>query len=142
MTSSRLRRRVAGTAATVLLIGAGALATAPAAAAKANLLSVEKVSLRTPGLQVKVTYSCDVGMDHELVANAKTLDHSSHDQSIAAGTVKKDQLVCDYKDHVALVNLRPAAGSHFDKGDKVEATVFYFDNDGFRYADDVATAVL
>jgi len=142
MTSSRLRRRVAGTAATVLLIGAGALATAPAAAAKANLLSIEKVSLRAPGLQVKVTYSCDVGMDHELVANAKTLNHSPHDQSIAAGTIKKDQLVCDYKDHVALVNLRPAAGSHFDKGDKVEATVFYFDNDGFRYADNVATAVL
>jgi len=142
MTSSSLRRRVAGTAATVLLLGAGALATAPAAAAKANLLSIEKVSLRAPGLQVKVTYSCDVGMDHELVANAKTLNHSPHDQSIAAGTIKKDQLVCDYKDHVALVNLRPAAGSHFDKGDKVEATVFYFDNDGFRYGDNVVTAVL
>lgn len=142
MTSSSLRRRVAGTAATVLLIGAGALATAPSAAAKANLLSIEKVSLRAPGLQVKVTYSCDVGMDNELVANAKTLNHSSHDQSIAAGTVKKDQLVCDYNDHVALVTMRPAAGSHFDKGDKVEVTVFYFDNDGFRYGDDEATSVL
>ncbi|WP_225101822.1 hypothetical protein [Streptomyces sp. CoH27] len=142
MTSSTLRRRVAGTAATVLLIGAGALATAPSATAKANLLSIDKVSLHTPGLQVKVTYSCDIGMDHELVANATTLNHSPHDQSIAAGTVKKDHLVCDYNDHVALVTLRPAAGSHFDKGDKVKVTVFYFDNDGFRYGDEETVAVL
>lgn len=142
MTSSRFRRRVAGTAATVLLLGAGALATAPSAAAKANLLSIDKVSRHAPGLQVKVTYSCDVGIDHQLVANATTLNHSSHDQSIAAGTVKKDQLVCDYNDHAALVTLRPAAGSHFDKGDKVQVTVFYFDNDGFRYADTETVAVL
>ena len=143
MTSSRLRRRVAGTAATVLLIGAGALATAPSAAAKANLLTIDKVSLHTPGLQVKVTYSCDVGMDHELVANATTLNHSPHDQSIAAGTVKKDHLVCDYNNHVALVTLRPgAAGDHFDKGDKVKVTVFYFDNDGFRYGDEETVVVL
>ncbi|GHE04474.1 hypothetical protein [Streptomyces alanosinicus] len=142
MTPSSLRRRVAGTAATVFLIGAGAVATAPSAAAKANLLSIDSVSRHTPGLQVKVTYSCDVGMDHELVANATTLNHSPHDQSIAAGTVKKDRLVCDYHDHVALVTLRPAAGSHFDKGDKVEVTVFYFDNDGFRYADQEKAAVL
>ena len=142
MASSRLRRRVAGTAATVLLLGAGALATAPAASAKANLLSIQAVSSHTPGLQVKVTYSCDVGMDHQLVANATTLNHSPHDQSIAAGTIKKDQLVCDYDDHVALVTLRPAAGAHFDKGDKVKVTVFYFDNDGFRYADAETVAVL
>ena len=141
MTSSRLRRRVAGTAATVLLIGAGALATAPSAAAKANLLNIDKVSRHTPGLQVKVTYSCDVGMDHQLVANATTLNHP-HDQSIAAGTVKKDKLVCDYDDHVALVTLRPAAGAHFDKGDEVKVTVFYFDNAGFRYGDAETVTVL
>ncbi|MEU5636712.1 hypothetical protein ACIA8I_34495 [Streptomyces rishiriensis] len=142
MTSSTFRRRLAGTAATALLIGAGALATAPSAAAKANLLTIDTVSQHTPGLQVKVTYSCDVGMDHELVANATTLNHSPHDQSIAAGTVKKDKLVCDYNDHVALVTLRPAAGSHFDKGDKVKVSVFYFDNDGFRYGDADTVAVL
>ncbi|MEU5275004.1 hypothetical protein [Streptomyces asoensis] len=142
MTSSSLRRRVAGTAATVLLIGGGALATAPSAAAKANLLTIDKVSQHAPGVQVKVTYSCDAGIDHQLVANATTLNHSSHDQSIAAGTVKKDKLVCDYDNHVALVDLRPAAGSHFDKGDKVKVTVFYFDNDGFRYADTETVAVL
>lgn len=142
MTSSSLRRRAAGTAATVLLIGAGALATAPSAAAKANLLTIDKVSLHTPGVQVKVTYSCDAGIDHELVANATTLNHSPHDQSIAAGTIKRDQLVCDYNDHVALVTMRPAAGSHFDKGDKVKVTVFYFDNDGFSYANQETVAVL
>ncbi|MGW2488969.1 hypothetical protein ACWCV9_17395 [Streptomyces sp. NPDC001606] len=142
MTSSRLRRRVAGTAVTALLIGTGALATAPSAAAKANLLAIDKVSLHTPGIQVKVTYSCDVGMDHELVGNATTLNHSTHDQSIAAGTIKKDHLICDYNDHVALLNLRPAVGSHFAKGDKVKVTVFYFDNDGFRYADAQTVAVL
>ncbi|MEU6479857.1 hypothetical protein ABZ858_23815 [Streptomyces sp. NPDC047017] len=142
MTSSSLRRRVAGTAATVLMIGAGALVAAPSASAKANLLSIDKVTRHAPGLQVKVTYSCDTGMDHELVANATTLNHSAHDQSIAAGTIKKDQLVCDYKDHVALVTLRPAAGAHFDKGDKVKVTVFYFDNDGFRYGDAETVAAL
>ncbi|MER6735649.1 hypothetical protein [Streptomyces puniciscabiei] len=141
MTSSRLGRRVAGTAATVLLIGAGALATAPSAAAKADVLSIDKVSLHTPGLQVKVTYSCDAGSDHELVANATTLN-PTRDQSIAAGTVKKNKLVCDFRDHVALVTMRPAAGSHFDKGDKVKVTVFYFDNDGFRYSDEETVAVL
>ncbi|GAA5075579.1 hypothetical protein [Streptomyces similanensis] len=142
MTSSILRRRAAGAAVTVLLVGAGALATAPSAAAKANLLSIGKVSRSSGGLQVKVTYSCDVGMDHELVANATTLNHSSHDQSIAAGTVKKDHLVCDYKNHAALVTMRPAASAHFDKGDKVKVTVFYFDNDGFRYGDAEVVAAL
>jgi hypothetical protein len=67
---------------------------------------------------------------------------AGYDQSIAAGTVKKDKLVCDYNDHDALVTLRPAAGAHFDKGDKVKVTVFYFDNDGFRYGDAETVAVL
>ncbi|POX44057.1 hypothetical protein [Streptomyces sp. Ru72] len=141
MQSSTLRRRLAGTAATALLVGAGVLAGAPSAAAKANLLAIDKVSLHAPGLQVKVTYSCDVGMDHQLVANATTL-RGTRDESIAAGTIKKDKLVCDYDSHIAQVALRPAAGSHFEKGDKVKVTVFYFDNDGFSYANQETVAVL
>jgi hypothetical protein len=124
------------------MVGAGVLAGAPSAAAKANLLAIDKVSLHAPGLQVKVTYSCDPGLDHELVANAATLDRGAHDESIAAGTIKKDKLVCDYASHIAQVALRPAVGSHFEKGDKVRVTVFYFDNDGFSYANQETVAVL
>ncbi|MEU9121135.1 hypothetical protein AB0C96_14995 [Streptomyces sp. NPDC048506] len=142
MNTVRLRHRLAGVAALSALVGAGALATAPSAAAKANVLTLTKVSLHAPGLRANVTYSCDPGMNHELVANATALDRPGHDESIAAGTVKKAQLVCDYKDHTTQVTLRPAAGSHFAKGDKVKVAVFYFDEDGFSYARQEAVAVL
>ncbi|MGK5546604.1 hypothetical protein ACSNOH_18015 [Streptomyces sp. URMC 127] len=142
MTSSRFARRLAGAAAAALVIGAGALATAPSAAAKANLLSIGKVALQEPGLQVDVTYSCDPGMNHQLVANAAKLGTSAHDESVAAGTIKNGKLVCDYNSHAARVSLRPAAGSHFAKGDRVKVTVFYFDEDGFSYARQEAVAAL
>ncbi|MEV5377445.1 MULTISPECIES: hypothetical protein [Streptomyces] len=142
MTSSRFARRLAGAAAAALVIGAGALATAPSAAAKANLLAIDKVALHAPGLQVDVTYSCDPGMNHQLVANASKLGTSAHDDSDAAGTIKVDKLVCDYNSHAARVSLRPSAGSHFAKGDQVKVTVFYFDNDGFSYARQEAVAGL
>ncbi|MER0484841.1 hypothetical protein ABR737_42090 [Streptomyces sp. Edi2] len=45
-------------------------AAAPSAVAKANLLAIDKVALQAPGLQVKVTYACDPGTNHQLVANA------------------------------------------------------------------------
>ncbi|MFE5872695.1 hypothetical protein ACFQ6V_29130 [Streptomyces roseifaciens] len=134
MTSSRFARRLAGTAAAALVIGAGALATAPSAAAKANLLEIGKVALHEPGLQADVTYSCDPGMNHQLVANAVKLGTSGHDESVAAGTIKVDKLTCDYESHAARVSLRPATGSHFAKGDQVKVTVFYFDDEGFSYA--------
>lgn len=142
MKSSSLRRRLTGTAATVLLVGAGVLATAPSAAAKANLLAIDKVSFHDPNVQVKVTYSCDPGMDHELVANATTLPEATHVEAIAAGTIKKDKLVCDYNSHTAQVTMRTAEGSYFEKGDKVKVAVFYFDNDGFSYARQESVAVL
>ncbi|MFB6436295.1 hypothetical protein ACFCVY_05850 [Streptomyces sp. NPDC056411] len=142
MTTMRLRSRLAAAATVTALVGTGALATAPSAAAKANVLTLNKVSLQQPGLRADVTYSCDKGMNHRLVANATTLDRPGHDQSIAAGTLKIDQLVCDYADHKAQVTLRPAVGSHFAKGDKVKVTLFYFDEDGFSYAQRETVAVL
>ncbi|MEU6772219.1 hypothetical protein [Streptomyces sp. NPDC046759] len=142
MKSTTVRRRLVGSAATALMVGAGVLATAPSAAAKANVLTIDKVSFHEPTVQVDVTYSCDPGMDHELVANAGTLDTGSHREGIAAGTIKKDKLVCDYDNHTAQVNMRTAPGSHFVKGDKVKVTVFYFDNDGFSYARESTVTVL
>ncbi|MEU9503088.1 hypothetical protein [Streptomyces sp. NPDC048196] len=140
--ATRFGRRLAGTAAATLLLGAGALAAAPSAAAKANLLTINKVTLHQPGLQAKVTYSCDEGINHQLVANATKLNTTGHEESIAAGTIKKAHLVCDYADHTAQITLRPAVGSHFAKGDKVKLSVFYFDEDGFSYANTETVAVL
>ncbi|MGW2597792.1 hypothetical protein [Streptomyces klenkii] len=142
MTSSRFARRLAGAAAAALVIGAGALATAPAAAAKANLLAIGKVALHEPGIQVDVTYSCDPGMNHQLVANAAKLSANEHDESVAAGTIKVDKLTCDYASHAARLALRPAVGSHFAKGDRVKVTVFYFDDEGFSYARQETVAAL
>ncbi|MFI9075510.1 hypothetical protein ACIGW8_03220 [Streptomyces sioyaensis] len=141
MKSSRLRHRLAGTAALTVLVGAGALATAPAASAKANLIAINKVALRAPGLQMKVTYSCDPGMNHQLVANVFNTS-TVHNGSEAAGTIKKDKLICDSADHTVQMNLRVEVGSYFDKGDKVKAVVFYFDDEGFSYARQETAAVL
>lgn len=142
MKSSHLARRLAGTAAATLLVGAGALAAAPSAAAKANLLTIDKVSLHESGLRANVTYSCDPGMNHQLVANATKLNQTGHDESIAAGTIKNAKLTCDYDSHTAQVSLRTAVGSHFAKGDKVQVAVFYFDEDGFSYARQEKVSVL
>ncbi|MGG2462722.1 hypothetical protein ACO0M4_23380 [Streptomyces sp. RGM 3693] len=87
-----------------------------------------------------VTYSCDPGMNHQLVANAEQIT-SSKLAARGAGTLKVDKLVCDYADHTTQVRLRPA-DQGFAKGDKVKVTVFYFDDDGFRYADRETTATL
>lgn len=142
MKSSRLRRRLLGTAAVAVLAGAGVLVGAPAAVAKANLLAIDKVTLHEPGLQVKVTYSCDTGINHQLVANAIKLNQTGSDPSIAAATLKKNKLVCDYTNHTAQMTLRPAVASHFAKGDKVKVTIFYFDDDGFSYAHEEKVSVL
>ncbi|MFF3542886.1 hypothetical protein [Streptomyces platensis] len=142
MKSSRMRRRLAGAAAAAVLAGAGVLVAAPAAVAKANLLAIDKVALHDIGLKVKVTYSCDTGINHQLVANAVNLNQPGHDVSIAAGTLKKEKLVCDYSDHTAQVTMRAPAGSHFAKGDKVKVTVFYFDDEGFSYANVEKVSVL
>ncbi|MFF2813313.1 hypothetical protein ACFVT2_40365 [Streptomyces sp. NPDC058000] len=140
MQGSRIRRRLAGATTVAALVGAGILAAAPMAAAKANLIAIDKVALAAPGLTVDVTYSCDPGMNHQLVANAEQIT-SSKLAARGAGTLKVDKLVCDYADHTAQVRLRPA-DQGFAKGDKVKVTVFYFDDDGFRYADRETTATL
>ena len=142
MKSTTARRRLAGTAVTALMVGAGVLAAAPMAAAKANVLTIDKVSFHKPDIQVKVTYSCDPGLDHELVANARTLGTGTHREGNAAGTIKTDKLVCDAASHTARVNMRPAKGTYFVKGDKIEVAVFYFDNDGFSYARETTVTVL
>ncbi|MGV4983257.1 hypothetical protein ACVB8X_01695 [Streptomyces sp. NRAIS4] len=142
MKSTSTRRRLAGTAVTALMVGAGVLAAAPTATAKANMLTIDKVSFHKPNVQVKVTYSCDPGLDHELVANARTLDTGSHREGNAAGTIKKNKLVCDFRNHTTQVNMRLAQGTYFVKGDKIEVSVFYFDNDGFSYAREATVAVL
>ncbi|MER6051277.1 hypothetical protein ABT168_28155 [Streptomyces sp. NPDC001793] len=141
MKASRIRRGVAGAATVVALAGAGVLATAPMAAAKANLIAIDKVSLAAPGLKVNVTYSCDTGMNHQLVANAEQITSPAL-QEIGAGTIKASKLTCDYASHTAQVYLRPGDVRGFAKGDKVKVTVFYFDEDGFRYGDTTATATV
>ena len=113
MKTTSARRRLAGTAVTALMVGASVLAAAPLAAAKANVLTIDKVSFQKPNVQVKVTYSCDPGLDHQLVANARTLGTGTHREGIAAGTIKKDKLVCDSGSHTAQVNMRPARGTYF-----------------------------
>ncbi|MFB7635843.1 hypothetical protein ACFC0M_33495 [Streptomyces sp. NPDC056149] len=140
MQASRIRRRLAGAATVAALVGAGVLATAPMAAAKANLIAIDKVALAAPGLTVDVTYSCDPGMNHQLVANAEEIT-ASKAAAHGAGTLKVDKLVCDYADHTAQVKLKTGWGT-FSKGQKVKVTVFYFDDDGFRYADRETTATL
>ncbi|MEU8780136.1 hypothetical protein [Streptomyces sp. NPDC048637] len=142
MKSSRLRRRLLGTAATAVLAGVGVLVSAPAAVAKANLLAIDKVALHAPGLQMKVTYSCDTGINHQLVANAVKLNQTGDDEAIAAATIKKNKLVCDYTNHTVQMTLRPAVASHFAKGDTVKFTLFYFDDDGFSYAHEELVSVL
>ncbi|MEU9476132.1 hypothetical protein [Streptomyces sp. NPDC048191] len=142
MKTTSTRRRLAGTVVAALMAGAGVLAAAPLAEAKANVLSIDGVSFHKPDVQVKVTYSCDPGLDHELVANARTLDTGSHREGNAAGTIKRDKLICDADSHTTQVNMRPATGTYFVKGDKIKVTVFYFDSDGFSYAREATVAVL
>src|SRR5689334_5307389 len=127
MKSTRAQRRLAGTVLTTLVIGAGALATAPSAAAKANVLTIDRVSFHNPDVRVKVTYSCDPGLGTELVANATALKPGSAKGGVAAGIVKPNKLVCDYADHTTTVTLRAINGSHFAKGDKVKVALYYFD---------------
>ncbi|MFE6687910.1 hypothetical protein ACFVFQ_15700 [Streptomyces sp. NPDC057743] len=134
MQASRIRRRLAGAATVAVLAGAGVLATAPLASAKANLIRIDKVALDGPGLKVNVTYSCDTGLHHQLVANAEQITSPAL-REIGAGTLKADKLTCDYANHTAQVHLRPGDVRGFHKGDEVKVTVFFFDEDGFRYGD-------
>ncbi|MCW7940559.1 hypothetical protein AAW14_00360 [Streptomyces hygroscopicus] len=142
MKSTSVRRRLAGSVVTALVVGAGVLVTAHSAAAKANEVAVGTVSFHKPDVQVQVIYSCDPGLGQELVANATAIDSMSPDAGSAAGVIKKDRLVCDYGNHTATVTLHTASGTHFAKGDKVKVAVFYFGKDGSVLADQTAAAVL
>ncbi|MER6029776.1 hypothetical protein [Streptomyces sp. NPDC001851] len=134
MKSFRIGRRLGGAVAAVALASAGALTVATPASAAAYDIAFDNVSLQKSGrLQTQITYSCDVGNDEQLVVNVTKLNTTSHEESVAAGTIKPDKLVCDYNKHTAKLDLRNAPSSLFAKGDKVKVTLFYFDNDGFSY---------
>ncbi|GGX78421.1 hypothetical protein [Streptomyces anandii] len=142
MNSTSLRRRLAGTAVTALVAGAGVLATAPSAFAKANEITIDSVSLSGQDVQVRLTYSCDPGLGQQLVANATALDSHSPKAGSAAGVIGSDRLVCDYGDHKAVMTLHTAYDTRFAKKDTVKVAVFYFDKDGYTTADQTAVAVL
>ncbi|MFF4489907.1 hypothetical protein ACFY0F_25970 [Streptomyces sp. NPDC001544] len=141
MKSINLRRRLAGTAITALVVGAGCLAAAPSAAAKGNGITIDTVSLHKSDVQVKVTYSCDPGLGQEIMANATALGPDSPGAGIAVGIVKTNDVICDYANHTAIVTLHAAAGTHFAKGDKVKVAVFV-GNDESVSADQTVVTVL
>ncbi|MFH8403695.1 hypothetical protein ACH4FX_02825 [Streptomyces sp. NPDC018019] len=125
MKSTRLKARLAGTAAAVAVLGGAALATAPTAAAKANLISIERAQLRGGELSMTVKYSCDTGLSWRLVGKMTKVDQGKDPKSVAAGEVAADKIICDYSDRILKVKLRPAKGSHFVKGDEVRVTANY-----------------
>ncbi|MFH8752227.1 hypothetical protein ACH4GK_10400 [Streptomyces rimosus] len=122
MKSTRLKARIAGTAAAVAVLGGAALATAPTAAAKANHIWIDRAQLRGGTLSVTVKYSCDPGSEYQLITKMTKADKPGN---VANGTVPTNKLVCDAYTRVLKVNLKPAAGSHFKKGDEVKVTADY-----------------
>ena len=142
MKVSRIRRGVAVVGTVAALAVAGAVATAPTAAAKANLLDIAKVSLDTPGLQLDLKYSCDTGVDLQMVGYASKVTASAAGKRNATGTIEASTVTCDFVTRTVHMKLRPA-GSGFVKGDKVKVTVFYWDENGaFGTQEETATAVL
>ncbi|MFD7666549.1 hypothetical protein [Streptomyces sp. NPDC059788] len=127
MKSTRLKARVAGTAAAVAVLGGAALATAPTAAAKANLISIERAQLRGDALSVTVKYSCDTGLSFRMVSKMTKVDQEEDATSAATATVPADKITCDYQDRILKLKLQPTPGSHFVKGDEVEVTVGYLE---------------
>ncbi|WP_030666574.1 hypothetical protein [Streptomyces rimosus] len=125
MKSTRLKTRIAGTAAAVAVLGGASLAMAPGAAAKANLISIERAQLRGGALSVTVKYSCDTGLQWQLVTKMTKLEKGKDTKSVATGAVAADKIICDYNDRVLTVKLRPTKGSHFVKGDQVKVTANY-----------------
>ncbi|MEU2789279.1 hypothetical protein [Streptomyces sp. NPDC007100] len=126
MKSTRLKARIAGTAAAVAVLGGAALATAPTAAAKANVISIERAQLRGGALSVTVKYSCDTGLSWRLVTKMTKVDQKADPTSVAKATVPANKIICDYQDRVLNVKLQPAKGSHFVKGDEVKVAATYF----------------
>ncbi|MFD8390884.1 hypothetical protein ACFV2N_17180 [Streptomyces sp. NPDC059680] len=142
MKASRVRRGVAGAATVAALAVAGTLATAPTAAAKANLLDITKVSLDKPGLQLDIKYSCDTGVDLQIAGYASKVTASAGEKRNATGTIEASKVTCDFVSRTVQMKLRPV-GNGFVAGDKVKVTVFYWDENGsFRTQEETATAVL
>lgn len=125
MKSTRLKTRIAGTAAAVAVLGGAALAMAPGAAAKANLISIERAQLRGDALSVTVKYSCDTGLQWQLVTKMTKVGEEKGATSLATATVPANKIICDYETRVLKVKLKPTAGSHFAKGDEVKVTANY-----------------
>ncbi|MEV5597270.1 hypothetical protein [Streptomyces sp. NPDC052496] len=125
MKSTRLKARVAGTAAAVAVLGGAALATAPTAAAKANVISIERAQLRAGALSVTVKYSCDTGLAWNLVSKMSKVDQEEDPTSLATATVASDKIICDYQTRVLKLKLQPTKGSHFVKGDEVKVSADY-----------------
>ncbi|MFI9045967.1 hypothetical protein [Streptomyces sp. NPDC053427] len=146
MKSSRVGRRVAGTAVTALMLTAGAVAMASPAAAKANSIALGKVALDTRQASVikaDVTYSCDPGSDVHVAATVTKLDKADGKHpSIATGTLPNSKLVCDADKHVARLTLRPKPHSSFRKGDDVKAAAAIVTPAGAHYADAEKAATL
>ncbi|RLV08633.1 hypothetical protein CTZ27_07580 [Streptomyces griseocarneus] len=137
-------RRLTSIATAALIVGAGALITAPSASAKAYDLAFDKLTLRTTNnLQAQVTYSCDEGSTYLLVVNAAKLNVTGHEESNAAAVLKPAKLTCDYSAHTAKLDLNVDPGSNFAKGDQVKVTVTYFDADlGFyRFKQDTVVTL-
>ncbi|MFE9449532.1 hypothetical protein [Streptomyces sp. NPDC006739] len=142
MKAFRIRRGVAVAATVAALAVAGGVATAPTAAAKANLLDITKVSLAKPGLRLDIKYSCDTGVDMQMVGYASKVTDSPTGKRNATGAIDASKVTCDFVSRSVQMNLRPA-GSGFAKGDKVKVTVFYWDeNGGFGTQQEITTAVL
>ncbi|MEU7153051.1 hypothetical protein AB0B15_34310 [Streptomyces sp. NPDC045456] len=129
MKSTRLKARLAGTAATVAVLGGAALATAPAAAAKANVISIDKVTLDGQQLSVHLGYSCDTGYTWGLSGKAVKTDGQAGPAS-ATGIVATGTLTCDYRSRALKLSLTQAAGAHFAAGDEVKVTVDFTEENG------------
>ncbi|MEU1767881.1 hypothetical protein [Streptomyces rimosus] len=125
MKSTRLKTRIAGTAAAVAVLGGASLAMAPGAAAKANLISIERAQLRGDALSMIVKYSCDTGLKWQLVGKMTKVDQEEDATSLATATIPADKIICDYQDRVLKLKLKPTLGSHFVKGDEVQVTANY-----------------
>ncbi|MFH8349450.1 hypothetical protein [Streptomyces sp. NPDC018045] len=130
MKSTRLKARLAGAAATAVVLGGAALATAPAAAAKANLVSIDKVTLSGQHLSVALGYSCDTGYTFGLTGKVTKADEKADPVSSATGAVPAGEITCDYGTRALKLNLAQAPGSHFAPGDDVKVTVDFTEENG------------
>ncbi|MYT27686.1 MULTISPECIES: hypothetical protein [unclassified Streptomyces] len=146
MKPNRPVRRVAGTAATALLLAAGAVgALASPAFAKANSVAVGKVALgagRPAAVTAEIAYSCDPGSTVHLAATATSRPAKGHRPAVATGTVANKKLVCDADVHRVRLVLHPKRGSAFDKKDRVTVAAAVVTPRGAHYADARRTVTL